>query len=180
MIELNSIKKDMDKAIENVELEFTKIRTGRANPAMLDSVKVEAYGTLTPLNQVAIISVPEARQLAIKPFDPSQIKIIEEGIVKLNLGLTPNSDGEIIRLNIPALTEESRKILTKEAKDKAENGKIKIRNIRQNANTQIKKEKDLSDDEKKSLETDIQNIVNEYNKKIDNKLELKNKDIMTI
>ncbi len=114
----------MKEAIVHMEHEFSKIRTGRANPAMLDEVMVDAYGSATPLSQVALVSVPEAKQLLVKPFDPSLIKEIEAGINKKELGINPINDGEKIRINIPPLTEESRKLLTKEAKEVSENAKI--------------------------------------------------------
>ncbi len=177
---LDKIKTLMEEAISHMEVEFTKVRTGRANPAMLDDVTVEAYGNQTPLNQVALISVPEARQLLVKPFDPSLLKEIEAGINKAELGINPTNDGQNIRINIPALTEETRKELTKETKSIAEQAKVAIRNIRKNANNDVKKSDDLTDDEKKSLENDVQNLTNEFNDKIDSLLEAKNKDIMTI
>ncbi len=177
---LDKIKPLMEDAISHMEVEFTKVRTGRANPAMLDDVTVEAYGNQTPLNQVALISVPEARQLLVKPFDPSLLKEIEAGINKAELGINPTNDGQNIRINIPALTEETRKELTKETKSIAEQAKVAIRNIRKNANNDVKKTDDLTDDEKKNLENDIQNLTNEFNNKIDDLLDTKNKDIMTI
>ncbi len=177
---LDKIKPLMEDAIAHMEVEFTKVRTGRANPAMLDDVTVEAYGNQTPINQVALISVPEARQLLVKPFDPSLLKEIEAGINKAELGINPTNDGQNIRINIPALTEETRKELTKETKSIAEQAKVAIRNIRKNANNDIKKSDELTDDEKKNLENDVQNLTNEFNNKIDDLLDTKNKDIMTI
>ncbi len=177
---IDEIKLLMEDAVAHMEVEFTKVRTGRANPAMLDEVLVEAYGNQTPLNQVALISVPEARQLLVKPFDPSLLKEIEAGINKAELGINPTNDGQNIRINIPALTEETRKELTKETKSIAEQAKVSIRNIRKTANNDIKKSSELTDDEKKSLENDVQNLTNEFNGKIDGLLDVKNKDIMTI
>ncbi len=177
---IDEIKLLMEDAVAHMEVEFTKVRTGRANPAMLDEVLVEAYGNQTPLNQVALISVPEARQLLVKPFDPSLLKEIEAGINKAELGINPTNDGQNIRINIPALTEETRKELTKETKSIAEQAKVSIRNIRKTANNDIKKSTELTDDEKKSLENDVQNLTNEFNGKIDELLDVKNKDIMTI
>ncbi len=177
---IDEIKLLMEEAVAHMEVEFTKVRTGRANPAMLDEVLVEAYGNQTPLNQVALISVPEARQLLVKPFDPSLLKEIEAGINKAELGINPTNDGQNIRINIPALTEETRKELTKETKSIAEQAKVSIRNIRKTANNDIKKSSELTDDEKKSLENDVQNLTNEFNGKIDGLLDVKNKDIMTI
>ncbi len=177
---LDEIKILMDDAIEHLEVEFTKVRTGRANPAMLDEVNVEAYGNQTPLNQVALISVPEARQLLVKPFDPSLLKEIEAGINRAELGINPTNDGQNIRINIPALTEETRKDLTKETKLIAEQSKVSIRNIRKTANNDIKKSDELTDDEKKNLEDQVQKLTNDFNSKIDSLLDAKNKDIMTI
>lgn len=174
------IKKLMEDAIKHMESEFVKVRTGRANPDMLEGVNVEAYGNSTPLNQVALISVPEARQLLVKPFDPSLLKEIEIGINKAELGINPTNDGENIRMVISPLTEETRKELTKETKEIAENGKVAIRNIRKNANNDIKKSTDLTEDEKKSQENQVQELTNLFNKKIEELLEIKNKDIMTI
>src|SRR5574344_474233 len=129
----------MISAIENMEKRFTNIRAGRANPAILDNVKVSYYGVDTPLKQLANISIPEARQLAIKPFDKSCLPAIEKGIYEANIGLTPNNNGETIILNIPILTEETRREYVKQAKYIAEEGKITLRNVRQDANNDIKK-----------------------------------------
>lgn len=180
MSDINTIKAEMDKAIESLKYEFGKIRTGRANPAMLDGILIEAYGTPTPINQVALINIPEARQIQVKPYDPTLLKALEEGINKSNLGINPTNDGETIRLVIPTLTEESRKELTKVSKEKAENAKIKIRNIRKDANNTIKKNNDLTDDEKQSMEKNIQELTDTYNKNIENILKEKDEEIMTI
>ncbi len=179
-MDINTIENQMKEAVEHLTVEFTKVRTGRANPAMLDEVKVEAYGNETPLNQVALINVPEARQLLVKPFDPSLLKEIEAGITKANLGFNPTNDGESIRINIPALTEDSRKELTKESKNIAEQAKITIRNIRKNANNDVKKDEELTEDQKKSQEKLIQDLTDKYNKIIDDELVKKDKEIMTI
>ncbi len=179
-MELDFIKKQMEEALSHLEGEFSKIRTGRANPAMLDVVKVEAYGNLTPLNQVAMISVPEATQLVVKPYDPSIMKELEEGIAKANLDVNPVNDGEVIRINVPALTEETRKTFVKEAKAKAEEGKVAIRNIRKDANNKIKKNDELTEDDKKSQENKVQEFTDQFNKKIEEKLSEKEKEIMTI
>ena len=129
----------MQSAIENMEKRFTNVRAGRANPAILDGITVSYYGTDTPLKQLATISVPEARQLMIKPYDKSCLSDIEKGIYEANIGLTPNNNGETIILNIPALTEDTRKEYVKQAKTIGEEGKIALRNIRQDANNDIKK-----------------------------------------
>lgn len=179
-MDLNSIENQMQEAVKHLEAEFVKVRTGRANPAMLDAVKVVAYGSETPINQVALINVPEARQLVVKPFDPSLLKEIEAGINKADIGINPTNDGEVIRLNIPSLTEESRKLLTKETKELAENAKVSVRNIRKNANNDVKKDKETTEDDKKQLEQKVQDLTNKYNKIIEEKLVKKDQEIMTI
>ena len=170
----------MKKAIENMEKRFTNVRAGRANPAILDSVTVNYYGTETPLKSLATISIPEARQLMIKPFDRSCLPNIEKGIYEANIGLTPNNNGECIILNIPALTEETRKEYVKQVKQIAEEGKINLRNIRQDANNEIKKNADLTEDEKENQEDEVQNLINKYNKIIDEKEKEKEKELLTV
>ncbi len=179
-IELNNVETKMNEVIEALNNNLTKVRTGRANPAMLDSVKVEAYGSPTPINQVAIVSVPEARQIMVKPFDPSLLDALETGINNANLGINPNNDGSVIRLNIPALTEEIRKDLVKEVKSIGEDHKIRIRNVRQDAMTQIKNSKELTEDDKKANETKVQDLTNKFNKQIDEVCSSKEKEVMTI
>lgn len=179
-MEINEVTKQMDNAILHVEQEFIKIRTGRANPAILDKVKVDAYGNLTPLNQVALINVAEATQLVIKAYDSSLLKEIEVGISKASLDLNPINDGEVIRINIPPLTEETRKTFVKEAKKKAEEAKVTIRNIRKDSNNKIKKNEELTADEKVKAEAKIQELTNKYNKIVEDKLVAKENDIMTI
>ncbi len=170
----------MKKAIENMEKRFTNVRAGRANPAILDGVTVNYYGTETPLKSLATISIPEARQLMIKPFDRSCLPNIEKGIYEANIGLTPNNNGECIILNIPALTEETRKEYVKQVKQIAEEGKINLRNIRQDANNEIKKNADLTEDEKENQEDEVQNLINKYNKIIDEKEKEKEKELLTV
>lgn len=179
-MEINTIENQMKEAIGHLEAEFVKIRTGRANPAMLDKVKVDAYGNLSPLNQVAMVSVPEATQLLVKAYDPSLLKEIEAGISKADLDINPINDGENIRINIPPLTEETRKAFVKEAKQKSEESKIAIRNIRKDSNNKIKKDPDLTEDQQKKLEDDVQKLTDKYNKVVEEKLAIKEKDIMTI
>ena len=169
----------MEEAISNMEKRFLNVRAGRANPNMLDGITVEYYGTQTPLKQLANISVPEARQLSIKPFDKSVLGEIEKAIFEANIGLTPNNNGEVIFLVIPALTEERRKELVKQVKQIAEEGKIALRNIRQDANSDIKKEK-LPEDIEKSANEEVQELINKYNKMIEEKLVLKTDELMTI
>jgi len=169
----------MENTIENLEKRFTNIRAGRANPAILDGVVVSYYGVDTPLKQLANISIPEARQLQIKPFDKSILGSIEKAIFEANIGLTPNNNGEIIILNIPALTEETRKEYVKQAKGYAEDAKIALRNIRQDANNEIKK-LEVPEDQVKSGQEDIQELINKYNKIVDEKTKIKEQELMTV
>ena len=169
----------MEKAITNLEHRFTTVRAGRANPAILDGINVEYYGVLTPIKQLANISVPEARQLNIKPFDKSCLNAIEKAIFEANIGLTPNNNGESIFIVIPALTEERRKEFVKEVKAIAEEGKIALRNIRQEANSEIKK-LELPEDDEKRGNNEVQDLINKYNKIVDEKLAIKEKELMTI
>lgn len=170
----------MDKAIESYERDLSTVRTGRTNPTMLDRVQFDYYGTPTPINQMASISVQEGRQLVIKPYDTSTMKDIEHAILESDLGLNPQSDGSVIRLNVPALTEERRKEFVKQVKKYAENAKVAIRNIRRDANDDIKKLSDVSEDEKKRAQEDIQKQTDRYTKKIDEIAAVKEKDIMTV
>lgn len=167
----------LDKAIKNLEERFMTIRAGRANPAMLDGVMVSYYGALTPVKQLATIFVPEARQISIKPFDRTALGAIEKAIFEANLGVTPNNNGEVIFINIPPLTEERRRDLVKQAKEYAEDGRIAVRNIRKDIIDDIKKG-ELPEDEEKSLLDDLQDIIVDYNKKIEELLKLKEKDLM--
>lgn len=173
------VTEKMDKTIENLEKRFTTVRAGRANPSSLDGIMVEYYGSMTPLKQLATISVPEARQLLIKPFDKSSLSGIEKAIISSNLGYNPGNDGETIRIVIPELTEERRRELAKQVKSLAEEAKVSIRNIRHDALEDIKKA-DLPEDEEKGMEKDIQDMVNEYNKKIDNALKEKEQELLTV
>ena len=163
-----------------MEKRFTNVRAGRANPAILDGVMVTYYGSATPLKSLATISIPEARQLMIKPFDRSSLNDIEKGIYEANIGLTPNNNGECIILNIPALTEETRKEYVKQVKQIAEDGKINLRGIRQDSNNDIKKNEDLTEDEKDNLMDDVQELINKYNKIIDEKEKEKKKELLTV
>lgn len=176
MLDLNE---NMDKAIESLEKRFATVRAGRANPSSLDGIMVEYYGSMTPLKQLATISVPEARQLLIKPFDRSCLKGIEKAILASNLGYNPGNDGETIRIVIPELTEERRRELVKQVKALAEEAKVAIRNIRRDAMEQIDK-LEVSEDEQKGLEKDVQDTVNEYNKKVEAKLKEKEQELLTV
>ena len=170
---------EMDKSIEALEKRFNNIRAGRANPAILDSVMVNYYGAPTPLKQLATISVPEARSMHIKPFDRSSLSAIEKGIYEANIGLTPNNNGEVIILNIPALTEETRLEYVKQAKSCAEDCRIALRNIRQDANNDIKK-LEIPEDYIKAGTDDVQELINKYNKIVDEKFREKEKDLMSV
>ena len=169
----------MTSSIENLEKRLLNIRAGRANPSMLDGVLVEYYGVPTPIKSLANISVPEARQLSIKPFDRSALGAIEKAIFEANLGVTPNNNGEVVFIVIPALTEDRRKELVKQVKALAEEAKIALRNIRQDANKSLEG-LELPEDDEKNAEVKVQDLIQEYNKIIDEKLKEKEKDLMTI
>jgi ribosome recycling factor len=169
----------MMSAIESMEKRFVNIRAGRANPTMLDGVMVSYYGSPTPLKQLANISIPEARQLMIKPFDKSSLGSIEKAIFEANLGISPNNNGETIILNIPALTEETRREYVKQAKNIAEEGKIALRNIRQDGNNLVKK-LEIPEDDIKAVTEDIQELINKYNKEIEEKLKIKEQELMSV
>ena len=170
---------NMQSAIENMEKRLLNIRAVRANPAILDSVMVNYYGALTPLKQLATISIPEARQLMIKPFDKGSLSAIEKGIYEANIGLTPNNNGEVIILNIPALTEDTRKEYVKQAKTISEDCKIALRNVRQDSNNEIKKS-EMTEDEQKEATEEVQELINKYNKIVDEKLKIKEQELMTV
>ena len=176
---ISEVTSKMDKAIEAFSARLKTVRAGRANPSSLDGVSVDYYGTLTPLKQLATISVPEATQLLIKPFDKSCLKDIEKAIFESNLGYTPSNDGESIRIVIPPLTEDRRKELTKQVKAMGEDAKVSIRNIRHEGLEDAKK-LELPEDEEKGIEKDIQDLVNKYNKNIENLREEKEKELLTI
>lgn len=169
----------MTKAIDVMENRFLNVRAGRANPRILDKIDVEYYGVPTPLIQLATISVPEARKLVIKPFDRNSIGAIEKAIFEANIGLTPNNNGETVMLVIPELTEERRKEYVKEAKGLAEEAKIALRNIRQDANNAIKK-LEIPEDDQKGAQDDVQELIVKYNKVIEEKLKAKEEELMSI
>ncbi len=178
---LSDARMNMQKAVEHLESELSKIRAGRANPAMLDSVHVDYYGTHTPLSQVSSITVPDARTIAIQPWEKSMLTPIEKAIQAANLGFNPQNDGTIIRINIPVLTEERRKELVKKTKAEVEHGKVTIRNIRRDANEHIKKDsKSVPEDVVKDLEDQIQKLTDQFIALIDKHLDTKEKEIMTI
>ena len=178
-MEFNEFEERMEKTISVFEENLSEIRAGRANPNSLDGIMVSYYGVDTPLKQLATISVPEARQLQIKPFDRSCLNAIEKAIFESNLGYTPNNDGETIRIVIPVLTEDRRMELTKQVKAMAEDGKVAIRNIRREAIEDIEK-LNLPEDVSKREEDKIQNLVNEYNKKVEELLKAKEQELLTV
>ena len=180
---LTQYEEKMTKTVENLEGEYATIRAGRANPNILNKIKVEYYGVPTPMQQLANITVPEARTLMIAPWEPSLVKAIEKAILNSDLGLTPNNDGKNIILNFPELTEERRKEIVKDIKKKGENAKVAIRNVRRDANDAIKKmEKagDISDDDLKTNEDKIQKMTDKYVGLIDKAIEKKSTEILTV
>ena len=176
---ITSCRDNMELSLNSLDKRFATVRAGRANPSSLDGVMVDYYGTATPIKQLATISVPEARQLLIKPFDKSCLSNIEKAIFESNLGYTPNNDGETIRIIIPQLTEERRLELIKQVKSIAEDSKISIRNIRHEYMEKIEKEEHPEDVEK-ALQDKVQNLVNEYNKKVEEKLKEKEQELITV
>jgi len=177
------LKDNMDKLISSFEKSLSKVRTGRASISLLDGIKVEYYGTPTPLNQMASLSVPESRLIVITPWDASVIGAIEKAIQKSDLGLMPTTDGKVVRIAIPALTEERRKDLVKVVRKMAEECKIKLRNARRDANEQLKelkKDSELSEDELYSAQEDVQKTTDKYIEKTDKILSAKEKEIMEI
>lgn len=173
----------MEKSLDAMKEEFSTIRAGRANPHILDKLRVDYYGTPTPFQQVANISVPEARMIQIQPWESSLIKEIEKAILCSDLGITPNNDGKVIRLVFPELTEERRKELTKDIKKKGENSKVAVRNVRRDANDSFKKmnkASELTDDDLKKIEADIQKLTDKYIELIDKTVEDKITELMTV
>ena len=180
---LTQFEDKMTKTLENLESEYTSIRAGRANPNILNKIKVEYYGVPTPMQQLANITVPEARTLMIAPWEPSLVKAIEKAILNSDLGITPNNDGKNIILNFPELTEDRRKELVKDIKKKGEQAKVAIRNIRRDANDGFKKKlkaNEISEDEQKDNEDKIQKLTDKYVGLIDKAVEAKSNEIMTV
>ena len=176
---MDSAEKKMQQSIESFKVRLLNIRAGRANPAMLNGVMVNYYGTPTPIQSVANITVPEAKQLFIKPYDRSTLKDIERAINEANLGIAPTNNGEIIILTIPDLTEDRRREYVKQAKSLGEEAKVALRNIRQDANNAIKKEEYPEDEEKLYLE-EIQELITKYNKVIDEELKVKEEELKQV
>ena len=179
---LKPFEEKMKKTIGNLDGELSAIRAGRANPNVLNKIMVDYYGTPTPIQQVANVSVPEARMIQIQPWESSMIKAIEKAILCSDLGLNPNNDGKMIRLVFPELTEERRKELVKDVKKKGEGAKVAVRNIRRDANDAFKKlaKQDVSEDEIKELEDQIQKLTDKYIKEVDKAIENKSKEILTV
>ena len=173
----------MGKSIEALKQEFTKIRTGRAHPSLLDQITVSYYGNESPLTQVANVAVEDARTLSITPWEKTMVSVIEKAIMKSDLGLNPATNGMVIRIPLPALTEERRKSLVKVVKNEAENGRVAIRNIRRDANAEIKeamKEKLISEDDARGAEEKIQKLTDQYIKEVEKLLEAKEADLLSI
>jgi len=174
-------RESMDKSIDSLKNEFKRVRTGRASPSLLDGIRVEYYGTMTPLNQMASLSVPESRLITIQPWDVSVIKDIEKAILKSDLGLTPSNDGKLIRISIPPLTEEGRKQLVKVIYKKSEEHRVAVRNIRRDSNDLLKglkKDGEISEDDAFRAQDQVQKITNKYIKLIDDVCKEKEKEIL--
>jgi ribosome recycling factor len=176
---IESTEEDMKKAIAHLEKQLRNIRAGKANPSMLEPVKVEYYGMMTPLNQVANITAPDGRTLIIQPFEKTMIDGIEKGIIDANLGFNPTNNGDNVIINVPQLTEDRRKELSKQVKYEAEEAKIGIRNDRRSANNEVKK-LEISEDEQKDAEDEIQNLTDKYVEKVDQIFEHKKEEIMKV
>ena len=180
--QLEDAKAHMEKGIDFCDSELVKIRAGKAMPSMLDGVMVDYYGTPTQLSQIGSVNTPDARTLVVTPWEKSMLTAIEKAIINANVGLNPQNDGIVIRLNVPPLTEDRRKDLVKKVKEEAERGRITIRNIRKDANEKIKrlKAEGISDDEIKVGEGEVQKLTDAYIVKVDHLAEVKEKDIMTV
>ena len=178
IVELSELK--MMDAIEYFHSELNTVRTGMANASMLARVDVDYYGSPTPLNQIAGITVVEGRTLVIKPYDPSSLKDIEKAINKADLGIAPQNDGSVIRLTVPKLTGETRKEMVKKVDKMAENTKVRVRNIRRDANTSVKKDKTMDEDVQKDALNEVQKLTDKYIKKIDEMAAAKSKEVMSV
>jgi ribosome recycling factor len=177
---LQDSKEKMEKALQNLKNELLKLRTGRATPNLVDSVRVDYYGTPTPLKQVAQVAVPDAKTLQISCWDQSAIPLVEKAIVAANIGLTPQVDGKIIRLNIPALSEDRRKDIVKTVKKLGEDCKVSIRGVRRDANETIKGDKSLSEDLQKKGQDQVQKVTDDYTAQVDALVEAKSKEVLTV
>lgn len=179
-MEIKTVEEKMAKAIEALEHNLTKVRTGRANPNLLDHIEVDYYGCPTPINQIASISVQEGKTLCIKPYDASSLKDIEKAINASDIGLPPLNDGTVVRITMPVLTEETRKGFCKDIAKFAEEAKVAIRNIRRDGNEEVKKDKSLPEDTSKDLQEQIQKLTDKYVTKADEVAKAKEKEVMTI
>ena len=182
-MDYSQIKDKMDKTVENLKVKFSEVRAGRANPAILNKVRIDYYGAPTPINQVAGVSVPEARMIVIQPWDISILKEIEKAILASDIGINPNNDGKVIRLTFPELTEERRKELVKEVKKMGEDAKVAIRSIRRDGIDEFKamqKNSEITEDELKMAEDNIQKITDKNIDEIDKLTDGKEKEIMTV
>lgn len=179
---LQQFEKKMQKAVAYLEADYQTIRAGRANPHVLDKIRVDYYGTPTPLQQVGNITVPEPRMIQIAPWERNMIKAIEKAIMASDIGITPSDDGSVIRLVFPEVTEERRKALVKDVKKKGEEAKVAVRNIRRDGNDFLKKlgKEDVSEDEIKELEGKLQKLTDKFSKDVDKLVETKSKEIMTV
>ncbi len=175
-------KENMENAISHLEKELGKIRAGKASPDILNGIFIDYYGVNTPLNQVANINTPDLKTIVVQPWEKNMLTPIEKAILAANIGLTPGNNGEVIHINIPALTEERRNQLVKQVKAEGENAKVSIRNARKSANDDLRKleNEGLSEDRKKSAEDEVQEMTNDYSKKVESFLEVKEKNLMTI
>ncbi len=180
---LQNTSEKMEKSVDALKIDLTKIRTGRASLAILDGITVDAYGTAMPLNQVATLTIPESRMIAIQPWDPQQLGGIEKAILKSDLGLTPVNDGKLIRINIPQLTEERRKEMVKRVKKIAEEYRVSIRNLRRESNDALKKQKEnkeISEDEMFKLQVEVQKVTDKFIKNVDGIAAGKEKEVMEV
>lgn len=180
---LEDTEQKMDKAVGAADRDLKALRTGRASTVMVEGVTVTAYGSETPLNQMATVSTPDAATIVIQPWDPGQLETIEKALMAANIGMTPNNDGKLIRLNVPALTEETRKEMVKKAHQAAEHGRVAVRNIRRHANDEVKKiekEHEINEDERKRHLDKIQKKTDGHVKKIDELLAQKEEEIMQV
>lgn len=179
-IELTQTREKMDKALQSLKGELVKLRTGRASPSLVEHVRVDYYGTPTPLKQLAQIAIPDAKTLQISCWDQGAIPLVEKAIVAANIGLTPQVDGKLIRLNIPALSEDRRKEIVKTVKKLGEDCKVAIRNTRRDANESIKADKALSEDDQKRKQEQVQKSTDEFTAQVDTVVEAKSKEVLTV
>jgi ribosome recycling factor len=178
--QLADVKKQMDKSVEHLRLELSKLRVGRASAAMLEGVKVDSYGSSMGIKEVAALSTPDARTIAIQPWDKGLFSAIEKAILAANLGLTPINDGKVIRINLPPLTEDRRKDFVKNIKKYGEDGKISVRNVRRDTLDLAKKDKDTTEDDKRRFQDELQKLTDQVIAEIDKIVETKSQEVMTL